>query len=200
LSGRLTFDEAVAALARGDVVALPTDTVYGIGSALDSPRGVDALFVLKDRPVTTALPVVAASRASLDNLVIAWPDGADRLSRLFWPGALTVVVGATEQLCALVHSPSSRVGFRVPDDPALASILRVSGPLALTSANAHGGAPCASADEVIDCFAGRDELVGVYDAGRRDGVVSTVVDFDDDGWRVVREGAFTHAQIAAALA
>jgi len=197
---RLTLDEALAALARGAVVAVPTDTVYGLGASVDSPHGVDALFSLKHRPVTTALPVAAATRGSLGHLITQWPDGADRLSRLFWPGALTLVVGAPDELCAAVHSPTSRVGFRVPDDPALASVLHLSGPLALTSANDHGEAPCVTADEVIARFAGRDELAGVLDAGRRDGVVSTVVEFDGDEWRIVREGAIALGQISAALA
>jgi len=197
---RLTLDEAVAALARGQIVALPTDTVYGVGASIDAPDAVAALFALKERPSTAALPVVAASFESLAGLITLWPDGAGRLSRAFWPGALTLVVGANAPLCATVRSASHRVGFRVPDDATLSDVLSRSGPLALTSANTHGAAPCVSADDVVTAFAGHEELFGVLDAGRRDAAVSTVVEFEGDVWRILREGSITAPDIAAALA
>jgi L-threonylcarbamoyladenylate synthase len=196
----MTLEEAVAALARGEIVALPTDTVYGVGASIDAPDAVAALFVLKDRPTSAALPVVVASVESLDDLVTEWPIGAEQLSRSFWPGALTLVVGAHEQLCARVHSSSSRVGFRIPGDRVLVDLLRASGPLALTSANEHGAAPCVSAEDVLIKFAGRHGLVGVLNGGRRDAPVSTVVEFDGDAWWVVREGAIPVAAITGVLA
>jgi len=200
MTTRLTLDEAVAALARGQIVALPTDTVYGVGASIDAPEAVTALFALKERPTSFALPVVAASMESLADLITQWPDGAGRLSRRFWPGALTLVVGANETLCATVRSASHRVGFRVPGDATLTDVLRRSGPLALTSANTHGAAPCVSADDVVTAFAGHEELFGVLDAGRRDAAVSTVVEFEGDTWWIVREGLIAVRDIAAALA
>jgi len=200
VSARLSVDEAVAALAQGRIVALPTDTVYGVGASLDQPAAVTSLFALKERPTSVALPVVADSSESVSELTMRWPAGAARLSRAFWPGALTLVVGAGEPLCELVRSASHRVGFRVPADAALLEVLRRSGPLALTSANLHGASPCVSADEVLAQFVGREELFGVLDAGRRDAVVSTVVEFDGDAWSIVRQGAIAATDIAAALA
>lgn len=200
MSRLLSLQEAVAALARGEIVALPTDTVYGVGASIEAPEAVAALFVLKDRPTSAALPVVAASIESLGDLITEWPDGADRLSRTFWPGALTLVVGASAQLCARVHSASARVGFRIPADPVLVEVLLASGPLALTSANGHGAAPCVSAVDVLSEFAGRDELTGVLDGGRRDAAVSTVIEFDAGAWWIVREGAVSRTAITAVLA
>ncbi len=196
---RLSFDEAVRALQRGGVVALPTDTVYGVGASVEHPAAVEALFGLKRRPASVALPVVAANADVVAGLVARWPRDAALAAHTFWPGALTIVVEARGSLGALVHSPSARVGFRVPDDELLVAVLATTGPLALTSANEHGSAPCATADDVLDVFAGRDELDGVLDGGRRDAQVSTVVEFDDEGWRVVREGAVSGSQLSAAL-
>jgi L-threonylcarbamoyladenylate synthase len=200
VSARLNVDEAVAALADGRIVALPTDTVYGVGASLAQPAAVAALFALKERPTSVALPVVADSSESVRELATRWPDGAARLSRKFWPGALTLVVGAGAPLCELVRSESHRVGFRVPADAAVIEVVRRSGPLALTSANLHGATPCVTADEVLAQFVGREELFGVLDAGRRDAVVSTVVEFDGDAWSVLRHGAIAESAIAAALA
>lgn len=195
MSRAVDLDAAVAALGEGGVVALPTDTVYGVAASIRFPEAVASLFALKRRPSSLALPVLVASPAALHDLVTDWPDVADRLARALWPGALTLVVGATPALCALVHAPRGRVGFRVPDDPGLVALLTRSGPLALTSANAHGEAPCTSADEVRAAFAPRDELAGVLDGGRRDGQVSTVVEVTDEGWQVLREGAISTARI-----
>lgn len=196
---RLSFDEAVGALRSGAIVALPTDTVYGVGAGLEFPEAVEGLFALKRRSAAVALPVVAADADAVARLVERWPRAAARAAAEFWPGALTIVVEARGPLGALVHSASSRVGFRVPGDELLAAVLAATGPLALTSANEHGSAPCVTADDVLVAFAGRDELAGVLDAGRRDSPVSTVVEFDDDGWRVVREGAVSVSRLSAAL-
>lgn len=196
---RLSLDEAVAALARGEVVALPTDTVYGVGASIGFPDAVSALFKLKRRPPGQPLPVVAASRDDVAALVTRWPAGAERLSRALWPGALTIVVEAPGALCDLVRSASSRVGFRVPADALLTELLASSGPLALTSANEHGAAPCVSAEDVLEVFTQRNELAGVLDGGRRDAPVSTVVEFDGEEWRVVREGAIAVERLAAIL-
>jgi tRNA A37 threonylcarbamoyladenosine synthetase subunit TsaC/SUA5/YrdC len=87
---------------------------------------------------------------------------------------------------------------RVPNDELLLSLLRESGPLAVTSANAHGEPPCHSAQEVLAALAG-DRLAGVLDDGERRGEVSTVVEVSESSWRVLREGAVTAERIAAVL-
>jgi L-threonylcarbamoyladenylate synthase len=190
--------EAVAAALRaGELVALPTDTVYGVGAAVSSPASVRALFALKGRPGGRALPVVVASAAEAVALSADWPDVAARLAGAFWPGALTLVVAAPDGLAALVGSGTGRVGLRVPDHAGLLAVLAESGPVALTSANRHGEAPCTTAAEVDAAFAGTD-LAGVLDAGRCDAEVSTVVEADG-GWRVVRAGAIGAPALAAAL-
>jgi L-threonylcarbamoyladenylate synthase len=199
VSGVLDVDTAVTALAAGQVVALPTDTVYGLGASIAFPDAVAALYELKGRPANLALPVAAPSLESLHDLVTEWPAGAEAATRTFWPGALTVVVGAVDWLAELVHSPSGRVGFRVPDDAVLLDLLGRTGPIALTSANAHAAKPCASPAEVLATFEGRPGFAGVLDGALRDGSPSTVVEFEGDEWRLLRAGAIGLERLTSLL-
>jgi L-threonylcarbamoyladenylate synthase len=195
----LGIDEALEALAHGEVVALPTDTVYGLGASLAQPSAIGALFALKHRPASLALPVLVDSVGQIEQLGVVWPENARRLARAYWPGPLTIVVPVAQTLAALVGGTSDSVGFRIPDDELLRGLLARSGPLVVTSANSHGEAPCASAAAVLDAFTGHGELSGVLDGGPRDGVVSTVVDLSGPTWRVVREGAIRAEEITTAL-
>jgi tRNA threonylcarbamoyl adenosine modification protein (Sua5/YciO/YrdC/YwlC family) len=111
------------------------------------------------------------------------------LAHALWPGALTLVVQAPAHLAALVQSDSGSVGFRIPDDDLLGQLLERSGPLAVTSANDHGDAPCESAAQVLATFDGREGFAGVLDGGERHGLVSTVLDVSRSAWEVLREGA-----------
>lgn len=195
----LSLDDAVAALARGEIVALPTDTVYGVGAAISHPLAVAALFALKHRPSSVALPVVTASIDQITDLGVEWTGDAKRLSDRFWPGALTIIVAAPIDLAHVVGA-SDTVGFRIPDDEVLRALLARSGPLALTSANAHGEPPCVNATQLAVVFGDDRALAGVLDAGERSGQVSTVVDISSDGsWRVVREGAVSTHQLDQVL-
>ncbi|MGH9020747.1 MAG: L-threonylcarbamoyladenylate synthase, partial [Acidimicrobiales bacterium] len=185
---------ATAGLLAGRVVGLPTDTVYGLGASVAAPAAVSQIFELKRRPDGLALPVVVADESVLTHWGATWDPVARRLAASFWPGALTIVVAADPALARLVGSRSGQVGFRVPDHDALRSILADVGPVALTSANRHGEAPCHDANEVRAAFAGSD-VAGVFDAGRCDGAVSSVVVIDGDGWRVTRSGAIGDAAL-----
>ena len=191
--------EIAAMLAAGGVVALPTDTVYGVGALLSDDAAVAALFEMKLRPSGIALPILVGSLEQLIELDIEWSPRASSLARRFWPGPLTLVLTAPEWLARRVGSLTATVGVRLPDDEQLRQLLQVTGPLAVTSANTHGQPPCRDVDEVLGEFAGDSRLVAVADGGRRDGPISTVVDVTDDPWRVVREGAISAAQLANAL-
>jgi L-threonylcarbamoyladenylate synthase len=195
----LDAEAALAALANGGVVGLPTDTVYGLAASLGHPSAVAALFALKGRPTTVALPVLVSGVAQIESLGVVWPARAHQLSTALWPGALTIIVGVPRWLSTLVGSRSEAVGFRNPNDGVLRELLERSGPLALTSANAHGQRPCENADQLLEVFFGRGELSGVIDGGSRAGVVSTVIDLSAPAWRIVREGAIGEPDLAALL-
>ncbi len=192
----LTLAEAIAALAAGQVVALPTDTVYGVGAALAHPAAVARLFALKGRPVTVALPVVLADADQVASLAVTWSAPAATLAAACWPGALTIVVPAAPALAALVGADAS-IGLRVPDDDTVRAAARAVGPLALTSANAHGAPPATTAADVRAALP--HGLAGVVDAGTRDGAVSTVVDLTGPRWRVRRVGAISPQRLGELL-
>ncbi len=189
MSETLDFESALAALGRGEVVAVPTDTVYGLAASLDDEGAIAALFALKRRPPSVPTPVLVHSLEQVESLGVKVDSRTRALAAAFWPGALTIVVSAPARIAALVRSDTHAVGFRVPDDELLGRLLEKSGPLAVTSANEHGLAPCTSAREVLEHFSGREHFAGVLDGGERHGVVSTVLDISKSAWQVLREGA-----------
>ena len=179
-------------------MALPSDTVYGVGAAIAHPQAVARLFGLKGRPTSVALPVIIDDVAAVERLAVTWSARAARLADAYWPGALTIVVAAEAALARLVGA-SSAVGLRVPDDDTLRAIARSVGPIAFTSANRHGDPPCTSAPAVLAAFAGDDALAGVLDGGDRSGAVSSVVDVAGEPWRLVRAGAIDVDALVAVL-
>jgi L-threonylcarbamoyladenylate synthase len=163
--------DAIAALERGEVVGIPTDTVYGI---VTLPRFSERLYEVKDRPAHLELPILVADVAQARTLVEMSPE-AERLADRFWPGKLTIVVGG--------------VGLRVPDHDVPVALCRAVGPLASTSANRHGQPPLTDAAAVAATLG----LAVVLDGGHCEGAPSTVVaiseDPADNTIRIIREGA-----------
>ncbi len=191
-------EEAVRLLREGAVVALPTDTVYGVAASIAHGDAVASLFLLKNRPSGIPLPVLVHALSPLQEIDVEWSERAQRLSEEFWPGPLTIVVPSSHELAMMLGGSSDTVGVRVPDDELLLSILRECGPLAVSSANTHGADPCQSAHGVLRAFPG-GSLAGVVDGGERRGEVSTVVEVDESSWRVLRDGAIPADRIAAVL-
>jgi tRNA threonylcarbamoyl adenosine modification protein (Sua5/YciO/YrdC/YwlC family) len=191
--------DAVRLLKGGGVVAVPTDTVYGVAASLAYPRAVKRLFEIKRRPTAAALPILVDSLASIERLGVTWPERAERLSAAFWPGALTIVVAVSHELAALVGSTHDTAGFRIPNHELLRGVLTDVGPLAASSANEHGEEPCRLASEVVGAFAGRDDLDGVLNGTEGSGEVSTVIEVDGSSWRVLRQGALSAEELALAL-
>jgi tRNA threonylcarbamoyl adenosine modification protein (Sua5/YciO/YrdC/YwlC family) len=167
-------------LLRGEVVAIPTDTVYGIAVI---PGHSDALFALKERPADVALPVLIADPEDAPTYATFALDLTHR-----WPGALTIVGDRTDVSRAWdIGGDGATVGLRCPDDDDLRGLLRITGPLVTTSANKHGQPPCTTPDEVRAALG--DGIV-VLDGGVRNGQPSTVVDATQSRLRVLRQGAF----------
>ncbi|HTZ09501.1 MAG TPA: L-threonylcarbamoyladenylate synthase [Acidimicrobiales bacterium] len=200
MSGDGDLDAAVAALQGGGVVAIPTDTVYGLAVDPSVPGATEALFALKARPPTVALPVLVASPAALDDLGAPgdWLDAATRLADAFWPGALTVVVPRRVGLDWDLGGTGDTVGLRCPDDDVARLLCRRVGPLATTSANPHGLPPCHEAGAVRALFG--DRLALVLDDGPRDRPPSTVVALGPGGPRCLRTGALAWERVLAVLA
>jgi L-threonylcarbamoyladenylate synthase len=193
-------DEAVRLLSAGDVVAVPTDTVYGLAASLERDDAVAQIFAMKHRPDSVALPVLVDGLSTIERLGVALPTIARKLSDAFWPGALTIVMNAPAELARRVGSPVDTVGFRVPNDVLLLQVLAQTGPLAVSSANEHSAPPCHSAEQVLAVFGQVDLLKAVLDGGERSGVVSTVIQVHDDEWQLVRDGAIDASDVSRVLA
>jgi tRNA threonylcarbamoyl adenosine modification protein (Sua5/YciO/YrdC/YwlC family) len=189
--------EAAAALAAGEVVAIPTDTVYGLAVDPRRPGATELLFEAKGRPDSAALPVLVGDPAAAFELGIL-AGAAARLVERFWPGALTVVVrrGSAARAFELGGDPGT-IGLRCPAHTLAAGLLRRAGPLAVSSANRHGGTPCHSAQEVLAAFGGS---VPVLDGGECDGRPSTVVTVGPDGLECLRQGAVAMSDLQHVLA
>ena len=166
------------------VVALPTETFYGLAVPPDDPVAVDRVFALKGRPAEKALLVVGASIAQLDPLVVL-PEGWRGRLEAAWPAPLTVVLPAAMTLAA----GGRTLAVRVPAHPLLRALLASAGPLTATSANRSGGPPLARAGEVARVLG--DGLALLLDGGDAPGgLSSTVVDLTRGVPRIVRQGAW----------
>jgi tRNA threonylcarbamoyl adenosine modification protein (Sua5/YciO/YrdC/YwlC family) len=187
----VTVAEAAAALAAGEIVAIPTDTVYGLAVDPGWPPATDLLFAVKERPGDLALPVLVAGVAAAEALSVL--DATElRLMERYWPGALTLVVRRSSGVQYELGGDASTIGLRCPAHPLALDLLAVTGPLAVTSANHHREPPCQSAGEVTAAFGGP---VHVLDGGTCDGPPSTVVAVTAGGVVCLREGAVSLADI-----
>lgn len=179
---------AVEAVQRGDLVVLPTDTVYGLGADAFKSFAVDAVRSAKGRGREMPVPVLVGSRHTLDGLVYSLPKAAEDLVAAFWPGALTVIVLHAPSLQWDLGDTDGTVAVRMPLHPVALEVLREIGPMAVSSANKTGMAPAVTAEEA------REQLgyaVSVYlEAGvGPDSAASTIVDVSGDVPRVLRAGA-----------
>lgn len=182
----MSLEAALSALRRGEVVGVPTDTVYGLAVDPMSPAAVNSLFALKGRGEHLPLAVLAASAAQCGRLVEI-PEEQSRLLEQHWPGPLTAVLRSKAPLAPLVGDPErGTLAVRIPDHPLLLELLARSGPLAVTSANRSGLPPSRSAAEARAALGAG---VAVYLEGEcPGGEPSTVADLTRSPPAVLREG------------
>lgn len=189
------LEETLTHLRGGKVVALPTETVYGLAARLD-PAGVNRLFTLKGRASEKALPLQVDS---LDN-ALTWgfdlSAPARRLAEHFWPGPLTLLLNRPERCPSWFAPDTSLVALRIPAHLLVLELLGAIGePLAVTSANRSGNPACLHAGDVVRAFEGADDLL-VLDGGRAPGgIASTVVDASGTDPLVEREGPIADSEI-----
>lgn len=183
--------EAAAATARaGGLVVLPTDTVYGIGADAFDATAVNALLAAKGRGPDMPVPVLIGSWSTVDGLVTSMPEVGRRLIEAFWPGGLSLVVTHAPSLRWNLGDTDGTVMLRMPLHPVALDLLRMVGPMAVSSANRSGQPPAVTAPQAREQLA---DSVGVYlDGGEATvGVASTIVDLTGDVPRVLRQGAVT---------
>ena len=186
---------AVEILGSGGVIALPTDTLYGISANALDADAASKVFTVKGREEFSPLPIFLCEASDIFRYGRDVPDVAVRLAELFWPGKLTIVVGKSERIPSVVSGGFDTVGLRIPDHPIPREIVRELGaPITATSANVSGRPPLTAASDVVAELGGRLELV--FDGGvLSPSLPSTVIDVTANPPRILREGAVSPSHI-----
>lgn len=188
---------ALEVLRTGSLVAFPTDTVYGIGALAFDGKATESIYAAKDRPIEKAIPVLISEANELEKVGIDIPSAALQLASHFWPGPLTILVPKRPGLPESV-SATSTVGVRVPDHDVARELLRLAGPMAVTSANLSGAQSPVSAQEVYEQLGGRIPLI--LDGGLTPGgIPSTLVDCTTPELKILREGPVRMEELRSAL-
>jgi L-threonylcarbamoyladenylate synthase len=190
---------AAEVLRSGGIVALPTDTVYGIAVALDTAGGIEALFAAKQRPPDKGIMLLLADADQAPEIG-QWPPAAAALAAAFWPGGLTVIVPQRPDvpLPEALTGGAATIGLRVPDHPAPRALAAAVGPIPTTSANVSGVAEASDAAGIVDQLGDAVELV--LDGGpAHGGPASTVVDCTVEPPRILRIGAVPVADVERVL-
>lgn len=174
---KILIDQASLLLEKGKVVAIPTDTIYGLAVAYDKKEAIQALYELKKRPPSNPLVLFVKEANEVNQFVSEIPPGGKALMEAFWPGPLTLV---------LPSKGSSTIAIRIPNHPLILSLLEKTGPLFVTSANISGNPPLKSISEIeatfgIDFSVLDGELPTVN-------LASTILSFENNLWQIDRSG------------
>jgi len=193
-----SIQAALELLQEGEIIAFPTDTVYGLGTDAFYSPGIIKLFEAKGRDSNKAIAVLIGNIEQLDLLTDELNRIARKLVSKFWPGGLTIVVPKKKDLPELLSAGNS-IGIRMPNHPVALELLRKFGPIATTSANFSGKNNPHDAQDVFQQLNKRLPLI--LDGGKcPGGVPSTVIDCSTDEVRILRPGAISKEEIDQSLA
>jgi len=186
-------------LARGCVIGIPTDTLYGLAADPFNLAAVDEIYRVKGRPETRALPILVNSLEQAMLLARETPRNFVQLAEKFWPGALTLVVEAATRLPLKVTANTGRIAVRWPGSEVVRRLIaEFDGPITGTSANISGFPACSNAEQVMKQLG--DRLPLVLDGGETGAALpSTIVELHGDTWKIIREGAIPVTEIERAL-
>jgi L-threonylcarbamoyladenylate synthase len=192
-------ERAQRLLSLGQVVAFPTDTVYGVGAHAFQSRAVATLYEVKKRPTDRAIPILVAEPADIERVARTVPGAAWRLVERFWPGGLTLVLPRAASIPAVVTAGGDTVAIRCPDHAIPLALMKAIGaPLAATSANLSGQPSPATAEQVLGQL--RDRIPLIIDGGEcPGGVPSSVLDLSLSPPRLLRTGAIPADDLRALL-
>jgi L-threonylcarbamoyladenylate synthase len=185
-------------LRAGEVVALPTETVYGLAANALDAQAAAKIFQIKGRPANNPIIVHVASNEMAKSCVKDWPELADKLSKSFWPGPLTIILPRAEKIPNIVTAAGETVGLRWPSHPFIQAVIRECGfPLAAPSANLSNRVSPTNAEHVREQLGGKISLI--VDGGQSQvGIESTVLDLTVSPPRILRPGMI-HAESLAAV-
>jgi len=190
---------AAERLLHGEVVAIPTDTVYGLAADPFNLSAVEEIYRVKGRPDERALPILVNSLDQAMLLAREVPRNFLRLAEEFWPGALTLVVDASHRLPLKVTANTGRIALRWPRNEVVGRLIEeFDGPLTGTSANVSGSPACTDVEQVFGQLGDRLQLI--LDGGpTKSSSPSTILELRGDDWKILRAGAISAKEIEAAL-
>lgn len=185
---KIQSEDAIHLLKTGNVVAIPTETVYGLAASLSQPPAIEQIFTLKGRPSHNPLIIHVADESQLKPFVKEYPPGFSQLAKAFWPGPMTLILPIQPHVIpSIVTAGLSTAGFRIPNLDLTLHIIKATGPLVMPSANLSGRPSATSAAHVEEDF-GRD--FPVLDGGScQKGLESTILIFQDGVWVIIRQGS-----------
>jgi L-threonylcarbamoyladenylate synthase len=190
--------KAAAQLKDLELVAFPTETVYGVGALANSSQAVAKIFAAKARPPRNPLLVHVSQTDQVKELVTGISETARLLMDKFWPGPLSLILPAREEVPPIVRGGKNSVGLRMPAHPVALALIDQAGPLAAPSANLSGRPSPLTADHVKYDLDGR--IAAVLDAGKTGiGLESTIIDLSQDKYKVLRLGGLPLEKIQEVL-
>jgi L-threonylcarbamoyladenylate synthase len=186
-------------ISRGRVVGVPTDTFYGLAADPFNLSAIEEIYRVKGRPEDRALPILVNSIEQAITLARDVPSVFLTLAQKFWPGALTLLVDASHKLPLKITANKGRVALRWPGSPVIGALIEQWGaPVTGTSANISGHPSCSNAEDLMMQLG--DRLPLILDSGETGALLSsTIVDLNDEGWQIVREGLVSEQEIERAL-
>ena len=179
------------AIQNGELVAVPTETVYGLAANAMNESAVQQIYDIKGRPEVKPLSIMISGPEDMDRYATDIPDAARKMARQFWPGPLTIVLKSSQDIPEIVRAGGETIGLRCPNNKKTLELIRTSGvPLAAPSANPSGEESPKTAEAVKGYFDGH--IAGILDDGECElGVESTIIDMSKMPYQILREGALT---------
>ena len=189
-----SIERAAEIIRNGGIVAMPTETVYGLAAAADNDEAIEKVFIAKGRPQDNPLIVHISDMEMLKRVASSLPKAALDCAKTFWPGPFTMVLKRGEWVSDRVCAGLDTVAVRMPSDPVALDLIRAAGPLAAPSANTSGRPSPTSASHVIHDLDGKIDAV-LISSDCEVGVESTVITLATDVPRILRPGAVTYEQL-----
>ena len=194
---RNQLNEVLQTITQEDVIIFPTDTVYGIGASIFSPKALDKIFEIKNRPTDKSLIVLCANKVQLEEIVGPLSVDVNKIIDAFLPGGLTLILKCYMSLPEEITRGKQTIGVRIPDHPLALELLKEFGPLATTSANISGE-PSPTKIDMLNPVIQRVNYV--FDDGEtKQQIPSTILDCTKDEFVILREGAITLEEIQKVL-
>lgn len=193
------IDEAAACIKKGGIIIYPTDTIYGIGCDTSNQSAVQRIFRIKRRDINKPILIITHSLREVEKLVKIFPQNAKKIANVFWPGPVTMVFEARENLFSSIVSREGKIAIRIPNNQfCLRLCEKCSAPIVSTSANISGKPENVDMNYIINTFGNIVDII--IDAGDLSGnLASTIVDISGEYPILIREGLISYDRIKSVL-